>query len=101
MKRLLVILVVMAGLLTACFPALTDPSVVVQPAQAPWTHAFRVKVAGVFVAASSAPIVAVEGPNCQLRATLVGGPNSAVSCDAPGSYRLQTTGSVSAGVVRR
>ncbi len=87
--------------LAGWFPALNDPNVKREPVEAPWTHGFSVEARGVFVAASSGPIEAVEGPNCQFRDTLAAGPRSAVSCDAPGRYRLQTRGTVSAGVVLR
>jgi len=87
--------------LAGCFPALNDPAVQRILATPPWTHAYTTEARGVFVAASSARIEAVEGPNCQLRSTLVGGPNSAVSCDAPGTYLIRTSGAISAGVVRR
>lgn len=100
MKRFL-FSIVLVGLLAACVPAVIDAQVRVETPVAPWTHAFSTTTTGVFVAASSARIVAVEGPNCRLRDTVVGGPQSAVSCDAPGSYRLQTLGTVSATVMAR
>jgi hypothetical protein len=98
MRILAISLVLM---LAGCLPALNDNRAIPEPVEAPWTHGYRVEVAGVFVAASSAPIVAVDGPGCVLRSTLAGGPNSAVSCEAPGRYKLQTAGRVSAGVVVR
>lgn len=98
MKRLL--LIPLLVILAACVPVVVDVAVVQEPAQAPWTHVFRVDTAGVFVAASSARILAVDGPGCQLRATAIGGVDSAVSCNAPGRFKIQTAGSVSAGLVR-
>lgn len=97
MKRLLLLgLIALAG----CLPALNDPAVQRIQVTPPWTHGYTTEARGVFVAASSTRIEAVEGPNCQLRNTLVSGLNSAVSCDAPGTYKIQTTGTVSVGVVR-
>lgn len=99
MRRLALIIAILA--LAGCIPAWTDSRAIPEPATEPWTHAYRVEIAGVFVAASSAPIVAYSGPGCQLRDTLAGGPNSAISCQAPGRYFLRTSGAVSAGVVAR
>jgi hypothetical protein len=98
MKRLVAALLALA--LAGCFPAFTDNAVVVETPVAPWTHAYSTAVSGVFVASSSAPITAFEGPGCELRDTRVNGPRTALVCNAPGSYRLQTRGSVSTGVVR-
>lgn len=94
-------LALLMAALAGCLPAFRDEAVQRLEAPAGWTHAYKTDAAGVFVAASSARIEAVEGPNCQLRNTLAGGPNSAVSCDAPGTYLLRTNGAISAGVVRR
>lgn len=99
--KLIILALALALTLTACLPAVIDPQLTVQPVQAPWTHAFSTTATGVFVAASTTAIVAVEGPNCRMRNTVVGGPNSAVSCDAPGTFRLQTAGTVSATVMAR
>ncbi len=100
MKRFL-FSIVLLGALAACIPAVIDAQVRVETPVAPWTHAFSTTTTGVFVAASTTAIVAVEGPNCRMRNTVVGGPNSAVSCDAPGTFRLQTVGTVSTTVMAR
>lgn len=95
------VLSLMVLALAGCLPAFNDSNVKREAVEAPWTHGFSVEVRGVFVAASSGPIEAVEGPNCQFRDTVAAGPRSAVSCDAPGRYKLQTKGTVSVGVVLR
>jgi hypothetical protein len=97
MRRLLVLGVVLAG----CVPAWVDNRVAVEAPTAPYTHAYSTTATGVFVAASSRAIVAFTGPGCALRSTLAGGPDSALVCEAPGRYQLQTTGVVNAGVVVR
>lgn len=99
MKGLL--FVALALLLAACLPAFRDDAVKTYTASPPFTHGFYTEAVGVFVASSTARISAFEGPNCALRPTRLNGPDTALVCDAPGRYALQTTGTISAGVVRR